>query len=68
MNPESTQPVTEMYTKHISGAGRIDLTTLPASRTGCLEIWEVEPPGNLGSVQACIGITSLFKFMYLFNN
>jgi hypothetical protein len=57
----STQPVTEMSTRNISlgrggeGGRCIRLTVLPLSCTGCLEIWEPQPP-----VQACNGIALHF--------
>jgi len=52
-----TQPLTEMSTRNISWAGKggrcVGLTTLPTSCTGCLEIWEPQPPGALW---ACPGL------------
>jgi hypothetical protein len=41
----------------VSKGGRCPgLTTLPASYANCLEIWEPEPPGIRGPIQACNGI------------
>ena len=46
----SSQPLTEMITRNISGGkgGRcVWLTTLSHSCADCLEIWEYHPPGTL---------------------
>jgi len=53
----STQPVTEMSTRNISwwggeGGWCVRLMTLPRSSADCLEIWEPQPHGTLGPVQA----------------
>ena len=41
------------------------LTTLTTSCADCLEIWELQPPGNLsGPVQACNGIALLLDLHY----
>ena len=60
----STQPLTEMSPKNIScgkGGRCVGLTTLPPSCADCLEIWEPEPPGTSGPVQACNGIALPFS-------
>ena len=38
------------------GGRCVGLTTLPTSCTNCLEIWESQPSGELGPVQACNGM------------
>jgi hypothetical protein len=38
------------------------LTTLPPSCADCLEIWEPQPPGTSGPVQACNGIALTLPF------
>jgi len=52
-----TQPLTEMSTRNISSGGKggrcVRLTPLPPSYTDCLEIWESQPPGNLGASFTC---------------
>jgi len=51
-----TQPLTEMSTRNISwdkGGRCVGLTTLLPSFADSLEIWEPQPPGNLG---ACPGM------------
>jgi len=55
----STHPLTEMSTRNISWGGKgsqcVGLTTLSPSCADCLEIWEPQPPGTSGPVQACTG-------------
>jgi hypothetical protein len=43
---------TQLRTEMGKGSRCIRLTTLPPSCTDCLEIWEPQPPGTLGGVQA----------------
>jgi hypothetical protein len=54
----------------VAKGGRcVVLITLPPSCINCLEIWEPQPPGTLGPVQACNGITLPFTFylqLYLY--
>ena len=38
------------------GGRCVRLTSLPPLCADCLEIWEPQPPGTLGSVQTCNGI------------
>jgi hypothetical protein len=51
-----TKPLTEMSTRNISwgskGGRSVRLTTVPASCANCLEIWESQPPGTLGTCPA----------------
>jgi len=59
MAPGLTQPLTEMNTRCISwgkGGQCVGLTTLLPPCADCLEIWEPQPPGPSGPVQACNGI------------
>ena len=42
------------------GGRFVGLTTLPHSCADCLEIWEPQPPGASGPVQACNGIALPF--------
>jgi len=63
----STQPLTGMSTRNISGGkdGRcVGLTTLPPSCAHCLEILEPQPPGTF---RACSGLqwNSLIIFILL---
>ena len=37
------------------GGQCVGLTTLPPSCADCLKIWETQPPGTSGPVQACNG-------------
>jgi len=39
------------------GGRCVGLTTLPPSRSECIEVWEPQPPEPSGHVQACRGIT-----------
>ena len=59
-----TQSLTEMSTRNISWEGKdgrcVGLTTLPPSCADCLEIWELQPSGPSGPVQACNGIALQF--------
>jgi len=52
-----TQPLTEMSTSSISWGGKrgpcVGLTNLPHLCAGCLDIWELQPPGIL---RACPGL------------
>jgi len=51
-----TQLLTEVSTRNISRGKRgqcIGLTTLTPSCVECLAIWEPQPPGTSGPVQAC---------------
>jgi hypothetical protein len=61
MTVGSTQPQTEMSTRNLSGGGGkgdrcIGLITLKLSFADCIEIWEPQPPGTYGPVQASTGI------------
>ena len=53
----STQPLKEMIARNISFGGKggrcIRRTALPLSRVDCLEIWELQRPGNF---VACPGL------------
>jgi hypothetical protein len=63
----STQPLTEMRTRNVSwgkGGRCIGLTILPLSCADCLEIWETQPPGTPGPVQACNGIALPLPYTY----
>ena len=59
-----TQRLTEMSTRNISLGGKgglfVGLTNLPPSRADFLEIWEPQPPGTSGPLQACNGIALPF--------
>jgi len=53
---ELTQPLKEMSTKNIywsKGNLCVGFTTLPPSCADCLDIWELQRPGNL---RACPGL------------
>jgi len=59
-----SQPLTELSIRNISWGGKcglcVMLMTLPPSRANCLELWEPQPPGTAGPVQACNGIALPF--------
>jgi hypothetical protein len=64
----SNESLTEISTRSISwgeGGGEdgscVQLTTLTRLCTECLEIWGLQPPGNL---RACPGIAVLYILLY----
>ena len=65
-----TQPLTEKkyqdYFLWGKGSRCVGLTNLPPSCADCPEIWEPQPPGISGPVQACNWITLLYFTLLYF--